>query len=77
MDNLEKPKIFFKREDAPAGSEAINAFGSALKELFFAENPRLKKNMPEAAGALGEFLKGHDIRNAPTYFLAMRSDWSM
>jgi len=41
------------------------------------ENPRLKKNMPEAAGALGEFLKGHDIRNAPTYFLAMRSDWSM
>ena len=68
MDNLEKPKIFFKREDAPAGSEAINAFGSALKELFFAENPRLKKNMPEVAGALDEFLKNHGISDIWIYY---------
>src|SRR3972149_11320967 len=65
---IEKPRIINSKEDIPATKKIIDAFTSGVGELFFVENPRLKKNMPEALGALGEFLKNHGISDVWIYY---------
>ena len=58
----QRPQFFLREEELPAGTAAIDAFESALTELFFIRNPRLKKGMPEAAESLADFLSSHGIR---------------
>ena len=49
------PPIFKNRGEIPPGVEITDTFDNALKELFFVENPRLKKDDPDAQKLLEEF----------------------
>jgi molybdopterin/thiamine biosynthesis adenylyltransferase len=65
---LEKPQFFKREEELPAGTAVIDAFESAVTELFFIRNPRLKKGMPEAAEPLADFLCSHRIQPVWIYY---------
>ena len=58
------PSIFENRGDIPSGVEITDTFDDALKELFFIENPRLRKDHPDAQKLLEEFFsrrKNNDV----------------
>ncbi|MEK7066766.1 MAG: ThiF family adenylyltransferase [Patescibacteria group bacterium] len=67
---MEKPRIFNTKEDIPQTAKIIDAFSSGVEELFFANNPRFKKSMPEAKEPLDDFLKNHGIKDIWIYYPA-------
>ena len=65
---ISKPVIFKSREEAPADAIVVDAFSSALEELFFVQNPNLKKVMPEAQDPLQIFLKNNTEQGVWIYY---------
>jgi len=65
---IEKPRIINSKEDIPATAKIIDAFTSGVGELFFVNNPRFKKNMPEARAPFEDFLKNHGIKDVWIYY---------
>lgn len=65
---LERPQFFPREEELPPGTAVIDAFEGAVKELFFIHHPHLKKEMPEAAKPLADFLSSHGIRPVWVYY---------
>lgn len=51
-----KPIIIDDKDNLPDGVRIIEAFDIAIKELFYIQNPVLKKGTPEAVDALEEFI---------------------
>lgn len=68
MESIEKPKIFQKRESAPASAREVDAFHGALEELFFVRNPQWKRGVPGADDALRAFLENNKINGVWVYF---------
>lgn len=62
------PKIFKKFEDIPLGVKEVDAYSSALRELFFIDNPSLKKGMPETPDKLKAFLEQIKIDPVWVYY---------
>lgn len=58
---LEKPKILKGRDEAPASANVIDIYESALRELFFIENPQLKKEFGETVKRLEAFLSDANV----------------
>ena len=65
---IQKPKIILNKADLPHGIQIIDAFESALRELFFINHPNLKKTMPEAQVPLSEFIEAGDIEPVWVYY---------
>jgi len=65
---ITKPQIFQKQTQAPKSARVINAFDSALVELFFIEQPKYKKGTPEAKVQLKKFLANHKIKPIWIYY---------
>lgn len=59
-----KPVIYKSREEAPQDAKVVETYQSALKELFFVNNPHLKKTMPEAKEPLEKFLTEASVPEA-------------
>ena len=59
MDINSRPTVFRDKNSIPSDSLLIDAFSSAVKELFFIENPHLKPAMPEAKESLELYLNTH------------------
>lgn len=51
-----KPVIYQSQAEAPQGLKVVEAYQGALRELFFVNNPHLKKNTPDAKEPLEKFL---------------------
>ncbi len=62
MKDVFKPQIFTSETDAPKDAKLVDAFTSAIDELFFIDHPQFKKQMPEAQTALAEFQKNHGVK---------------
>lgn len=64
-----EPKIYLKESELPNDdSLIINAFDVAVKELFFLENPNLKKDSPGVDSTLGDFFKSCKIDPVWIYY---------
>lgn len=64
----QKPIIYKDENEVPKDAKKVNAFDSALKELFFIENPHLKSGTPPAEAPLQEFLKNDDTKGIWVYY---------
>jgi len=62
------PDIFLKEEDIPFGSNIIEAYTGALKELFFINNPQWKKEDKAAQASLQKFLAKPGINPIWIYY---------
>ncbi len=62
------PKILVNESEIPSGVRIINAYNSAVEELFFIENPKFKKSSPGAPEALAEFLNTHNVPPIWVYY---------
>lgn len=62
----ERPTIFHSDNDLPTGPSMIEAFDSALGELFFVENPQISRDLREEANtiALKEEFKRSNRNNS-------------
>lgn len=63
-----RPIITKERSNIPKDARVIEAFKSALSELFFVENPSFKKNTPETKTAFHAFLKKNVSRDVWIYY---------
>jgi hypothetical protein len=63
-----KPYFFLSKKSLPKGTQIIDAFQRSLEELFFIENPRFKKEMPENKKVLAQYLKKTKIKGVWIYF---------
>jgi hypothetical protein len=65
---INRPQIFNHKQDLPVDVKVVEAYESALKEIFFVSNPHLKKVMPEAIEKLVEFLQNHSVPEIWIYY---------
>lgn len=65
---LEKPIVYSDEKEVPKGVQRVNAFDSAIKELFFIENPHLKSGTPPAEAPLKEYLRDNKIKGIWIYY---------
>lgn len=63
-----KPYFFLSKKSLPKGTRIIDAFQRSLEELFFIENPKFKKEMPENKKILAQYLKKTRIKGIWIYF---------
>ena len=64
----QKPIIFNRREDIPLNIKLIEALDSSIKELFFIENPKLKKGMPEIDLLFKKFVLERKVKGIWVYY---------
>lgn len=64
----EKPKIYYSSEQIPEGVRVVEAYESALKELFAIEHPSMRKEDPARTQAIEEFVKNSTIRHRYLYY---------
>ncbi|HYC79985.1 MAG TPA: ThiF family adenylyltransferase [Candidatus Binatia bacterium] len=62
---MNKPKLIEREELVPDNTKLLDAFSSSLEELFFIQNPGIKKNNPDARTMVQEFLQNTSIK--PVY----------
>lgn len=65
---IDKPQLYSSKQDLPQGAKIVEAYESAVKELFFIENPSFKKSDPETADALQKFLAKKSVKETWIYF---------
>src|SRR3972149_427351 len=56
---MDKPYFFCRKDNIPQDAQFIDVFEGGLRELFFVDNPRFKKGMPEAEKPLRDFLRNN------------------
>ena len=62
------PRIYRSEKEVPDGATRIEAFDSAIYELFFISNPSYKKGMPEVEIKFKEFLSTLNIGPIWVYY---------
>ena len=65
---MDKPCIYSRKEDIPPGAQFIDAFERGLMELFYVNNPNLKKGMPEGEKPLRKFMLDNNHRDIWIYY---------
>src|SRR3989344_3266578 len=65
---MPQPIIFKTRPKLKGRVAFVDAYTSALPELFFLENPTLKKNTPGVNIKLNLFLKKHKIKDCWIFY---------
>ena len=70
MEKPKKPQIFDSEDQSPNASRIVNAYDGSIKELFFIENPHLKKEMPQAKEHLEAFVasEGNGLKPLWIYY---------
>lgn len=68
MQKPSRPKVIKDPKKAPRGAKKVEAFDSAVEELFFIENPGLKKGMPETPAKLSAYLTSHKVKPVWLYY---------
>ena len=63
-----KPDFFSSKDNLPKGISLIDAFTRSLSELFFIDNPKYKKEMPESKKLLDNYLKKSKVKGVWIYF---------
>jgi molybdopterin/thiamine biosynthesis adenylyltransferase len=63
-----KPIFFNTEDEIPKGVRKINTLPSALKELFFVENPHLKKSDADALKLANNFALKNDYKELWVYY---------
>lgn len=63
-----KPIVYKSRPKLIGKITYIDAYSSALEELFFLEHPNLKKNMPEMKEGLKQFLLQKKVQGSWIYY---------
>lgn len=66
--STEKPKIFAELKAVPPNSIHVEAFESALRELFFIENPAMKNKSAKFQERLQKFLDVSDVKPIWVYY---------
>lgn len=64
----ERPIIYKDRNEAPESAKIIDAYHSALEELFFIENPHIRKGSSQAEQPLKEFITNSKIEGVWIYY---------
>ncbi len=65
---IKKPIIYKEESEVPDSAIKVNAYDSALKELFFIENPHLKSGTPPAEAPLKEFLENDNTKGIWVFY---------
>jgi tRNA threonylcarbamoyladenosine dehydratase len=68
MIKIQPPKIYTKKKDLPSGVVVVEYYKEALRELFFINNPKFKKEIPKSEFALKKFLKNNNVDEVWIYF---------
>lgn len=68
MINDLKPKVYKKKPKFNSKTKVIEAYKSALEELFFLSNPNFKKNTPQSKPALKKFLETSKTKDIWIYY---------
>jgi len=63
-----RPVIYTDEKSIPKDTPIIDAYSGSLKELFFIEHPRYKKEMPEAQKELKKYLEKKDVPKVWIYY---------
>lgn len=63
-----KPLFFKTKSDLPKNTLLINTYERSLEELFYIENPRYKKEMPESKKELLKYLSKNKVKALWIYF---------
>ena len=64
----QKPKIYASASSLPRGVIRMDVLQSALRELFFIENPQLDKNDPKSRRSLKNYLAQPGIKGVWIYY---------
>lgn len=65
---MEKAVIHRSSATLPKGAKRIDAFPSAIEELFFIEHPEVSKKHPDAPARARAFAKASNIKSVWAYF---------
>lgn len=68
MSSIAKPVAYLSRADVPAGARVLDIFESATRELFFIENPQIRKDDPSAGELIQAFARDQHLSEVWMYY---------
>ena len=68
-----KPIVYNSALKLPKNTKIINAFNSALKELFYVRNPKYKKSQKNTSKNLNKFLQKNKIKPVWVFYPGLKT----
>jgi len=65
---MELPFFLSDPHDNTTGADILDAYSTAIQELFFIQNPQLKKNSTESTALLKKFVKESTVKKCYVYY---------